>query len=444
MESSTELMNGVVELYKKAIIKNVAQHPESQIADLEQDLRQLLKQVGEQALGQALTALDAKYPEPQIECSCGGLANYQFRRKATLLTVFGRMTYRRSYYVCPGCHQGQYPLDQRFGLQPGQVSAGLAPLLALAGVETAFEEACELVRQFLLLKVSDNTLRKETQTFGQLQAYGEQGRQARNQDPDYLQERQRTRPEHPRRLYGSIDGVHVPIGEEWRELKTGSWYEVEPFSPGMGQPDELRARKISYYCDIADAHTFEPLLWASGVQRGADLAEEVVFVADGAVWIWNLVERNFPQAVQIVDWYHAVEYLAPIAEAAFGRQSHRGEAWLEEVRTALWEGDIQWVIAACQAWAHHPQAGEAARKAVTYYTNNAQRMDYARFRAAGYLIGSGTIESGCKQIASQRLKRSGARWTLEGARMTAKARAAWLSGQWDQLSAQRAALPLAI
>src|SRR4030067_226633 len=70
--------------------------------------------------------------------------------------------------------------------------------------------------------------------------------------------------------------------------------------------------------------------------------------------------------------------------------------------------------------------GEAPRKAVIYYTHNARRMDYARFRAAGYQIGSGTIESGCKQIATQRLKRSGARWTLESARMTAKALAGWL------------------
>jgi hypothetical protein len=71
-------------------------------------------------------------------------------------------------------------------------------------------------------------------------------------------------------------------------------------------------------------------------------------------------------------------------------------------------------------------------------------MDYARFRAEGYLIGSGTIESGCKQIVSLRLKRARARWTEPGALQTAKARAAWLSGDWDDLAARRAALPLAV
>ena len=71
----------------------------------------------------------------------------------------------------------------------------------------------------------------------------------------------------------------------------------------------------------------------------------------------------------------------------------------------------------------HPRAGDAAYQAATYYHNNQHRMDYACYRREGYLIGSGTVESGCKQIGTMRLKRSGARWTLAGARKTAKARA---------------------
>jgi hypothetical protein len=74
---------------------------------------------------------------------------------------------------------------------------------------------------------------------------------------------------------------------------------------------------------------------------------------------------------------------------------------------------------------------------VTYFSNNRERMRYDRSRAAGYIIGSGTIESGCKQIVSQPLK-------LPGAVRTAKARAAWLSEQWHILFAQRLALPLAV
>lgn len=447
MESSTELVKSVAELFTKVIIESVGQKPGNTIADLEQGLRQLLQQVGKEALSQSLTRLEKQYPDSQLACSCGFQADYMFRRSAKTMTVFGWVEYRRAYYLCSHCHQGQYPLDQRFGLQPGQVSAGLAPLLALAGVETAFDEGCQLVERFLLIEVSDNTLRKETQVFGQLQAKREQVWQEQSQDPQHLQDRQRTVQERPKRLYGSMDGSHVPVEDEWRELKVGSWYEVErvrsPSRSGAGQAEELRAKSISYYCDIAEAQQFEKLVWATGIQRGADLAAELIFLGDGAAWIWNLVERNFPQAVQIVDWYHAVEYLTPIAEAVYGAECPEGKQWLEGMHTDLWEGRVEQVISACQVFIKHGRAGEVARKATTYYINNAKRMDYARFRAAGYQIGSGTIESGCKQIASQRLKRSGARWTLEGARSTAKARAAWLSGAWDELADLRAALPVA-
>ena len=199
-----------------------------------------------------------------------------------------------------------------------------------------------------------------------------------------------------------------------------------------------RAKNIRYYCDIAEAQQFGGLLWATGVEAQADLAQELVFVCDGAAWIWNLIERYYPQAVQIVDWYHAADRLKCVAQAAFPTEAAQ-RAWRDQVSEDLWQGRLRSVILACQALTHC----EVAHEAVTYFTNNEARMHYARFRAAGYLIGSGTVESGCKQIITQRLKCSGAQWTVQGAVLTAKARAAWLSGGWQSLCARRDALPLA-
>jgi hypothetical protein len=88
--------------------------------------------------------------------------------------------------------------------------------------------------------------------------------------------------------------------------------------------------------------------------------------------------------------------------------------------------------------AGHPQAGQATREAIHYCRKNRRRLDDARFRQAGCMIGSGTVESGRKQTVTQRLKRSGARWTQHRGRMTAKARAAYLSEQLDELSRFRA------
>ena len=75
----------------------------------------------------------------------------------------------------------------------------------------------------------------------------------------------------------------------------------------MGEQSYLQAQNMKYYCDILEAEQFGKLLWATGIQHQVDAYEEIIFVSDGAVWIWNLVQKYFPNAVQIVDWYHANE-----------------------------------------------------------------------------------------------------------------------------------------
>lgn len=240
----------------------------------------------------------------------------------------------------------------------------------------------------------------------------------------------------------------MPIRQEWRELKTGTWYRVAPredtAAPQVGQQNHLQAKQLSYYCDISSAQAFRTLVWAKGWAQEAYLAEEVVFVCDGAAWIWRLVEELFPRATQIVDWYHAAEYLPPIAHAAFG-DTPAGQEWLDKQRQALWDGQIEQLIAACLAAADQfAKAEKPALAAATYFENNHKRMDYARLRQAGYQIGSGPTESGCKQIATLRLKQAGARWTVAGATLTAKARAAWLSDEWQPLKQMRRELPLAV
>jgi len=343
-------------------------------------------------------------------------------------------------------------LDERLGLVPGQSTPGLASLLGILGVETSFEEASQLADRFLLFRVSDNTVRKQTEGYGQAQAQLEQAWKGMAEDMKGLEVREQTLKSHPGRVYGSVDGAHVPLHGEWRELKTLCWYQVQAIHPShpqnhhgqrVGEQSHLQAKNMKYYCDIQEAEQFGRLLSASASHHQVDAYEEIVFVSDGAVWIWNLVEKYFPNAVQIVDWYHASEYLSPIAEAAFGANTPEAHEWLTQARTELWEGRIQDVIQSCRSLLSHTAARPWIEKAITYYDHNEKRMDYARFRQLGYLIGSGTIESACKQIAAVRLKRSGARWTLPGVIATAKARAAWLSQAWDSLKPIYPNLPLA-
>lgn len=460
-EKIKQMAEQMAEMFKSAITdqqENDGNTPT--IAQIETDMREALRQVGNQALGLFLSSMQTT-PEKEIACSCGGTLHYQRMREAMVISVFGRTLYVRGYYAGCNCKEGKAPLDEQFGLQPGAVTAGLATLLALAGIEFSYDKSSEWLQAFLLFDISENTVRLETERMGALQEKCEEVLIQQSQDERYLQERQRNPGQIASRLYGSIDAAKVRTeprpkkGEEkaehedWRDMKMLCWFETELVLPrqcskrqrkkAVREQIALRAKNMQYFCDIAKAEAFGKLLWATGCTVNADLCPDLVFLGDGAVWIWNLVTQYYPHAKQIVDWYHAEEHLEIVAATAFSDLTQRA-IWLEEVTQFLWDGQVEDVIVACETLA---QTCLQASQAAIYFTNNMERMRYAHFRAAGYMIGSGTIESGCKQIVSQRLKLPGAQWIVPGAVQTAKARAAWLSGQWHILCAKRSALPLA-
>jgi hypothetical protein len=454
MDFNTKQAQGRIEqianLMSELVVEYVNEAEEVSLGAIEQGMRELLQATGQQAMAQVLTESDQ--PAPSIRCTCQQQARYRCQRAGMVITVFGRVQYKRSYYVCAHCGRGEKPLDTRLGIDPGQMSAGLKPLLALLGIQTSFDEAVTLARTLLLIDISDNSIRKAVQWVGQRQAAREQKWAKLSDWHHYMNAPARQAVQAPRRLYGSIDGVMVPTQGQWRELKTLCWYAVSPLSDRqwpsrykarVGELEALKATDIRYHCDLADVDTFSSLLWATGCHYLADRAQELIFVCDGAQWIWRLIDENFPDAIQILDWYHAVEYLTPIAQALF-QQADQQMAWLDRMKAHLWDSRTQRVIDRCRELAAHPAAAEPAAKAATYFQNNLARMDYAHFRQQGYFIGSGTVESGCKQISTLRLKRSGARWLEDGARWVAKARAVWLSGQWDDVAHGSSSLPFAI
>ena len=427
MKCSTETLAKITALVVADFEEQMKTSPSSCV-EMEQGLRETLQTVGQESLGQLLTLKDEHNQTVQAACSCDQTAKRISRREGKLLSVFGWITYRRSYYVCPHCGRCWYALDEQENLRAGSASSVMSRLLGVAGVTVSFEEAQRHIQEYLRVDVSVNTIRAETQRIGNLQAEREKQWVEKSQDLTYLQKRERDSAR-PQRLYGSLDGAFVPLEEGWKEEKTICWYEA-------GQrygSSEWRAVNLNYYTSLEEASVFGELVWATGLHHRVDQAEELVFVCDAAVWIWKIVEHYFPHAIQIVDWYHASQYLTPIAEAAFSAGTSQAKEWLTQARTDLWEGRIQEVIRACRAFLRHAHARPFAEKAISYYTNHEKRMDYAHFRQQGYLIGSGTIESACKQIAAARLKCSGARWTLAGVIATAKARASWLSKTWDTL-----------
>ncbi|MBU0494988.1 MAG: ISKra4 family transposase [Chloroflexi bacterium] len=414
------------------------------LSAMEHGVRETLLKLGNFLLSTWLALQNQRYPDPTIPCRCGATAQYREMRPGVLITLLGRIAYRRAYYLCATCQEGTYPLDHRLGLRPGQMSAALEDLAAQTGVQLPFGQGSDLFAQLTLVRLSPQSMDTATQAVGAERQAVETEWIATSQDATALLDQERETPP-VARLYGTLDAtkVHIvepsdPAASGWRDLKVGAWFETDAQPPAQPDDDawDIQARDITYFCDIQEAADFGDLLWATGFQRRAPRAAELVFVADGAPWIWNLVQEHYPQAVQIVDWFHASAHLTPVAALA-SSTAEECAAWRKKARDDLWHGRLTAVIAACADLVTTGDQNDPAQQAVTYFTNNQQRMDYPTYRARGYQIGSGTVESGCKQIGTQRLKVPGARWSLAGARKVAKARAAHLSREWQPLVQRR-------
>lgn len=415
MEFITRLKTKLISQAKELV--GTGEVSASSLSEMEVGLKTALQEVGKAIMGAWLEAQEQKYPADEQECKCGQAAGYVRRREGMSLTLFGRVYYRRAYYVCRHCHQGHYPLDQRLGIKPGEMSAEVVKVAALVGVEDAYGSSREVLLQTAQLELSANSIRSACHQVGRAVEDWEAQALRESQDGVSLL-RQRREATPPQRLYASMDGYLVRFEDGWHEMKAGAFWTV-------GHKGQAQA--IEYYTDTAPAESFSDLVWARAVARGAHLALELVFIADGAHWIWRIVQRHFPHAIQIVDWYHASAYLIKVAQAAFGDNTLQTQAWLEHSQTALYEGRLATVMRACRALLH--LAPKAVAEARSYFAANRTRLRYAKFRSLGLQIGSGSMESGCKQIALERLKIAGAQWSLDGARKLAKARAAFLSHQ---------------
>jgi hypothetical protein len=405
------------------------------LGDLEQYVVRLGKELGNALLAGVCQLAAPAVPARQIACACGRVATYQRWRPAQVLTVLGPITVQRPYYTCAHCHQGSAPLDEQLALCAGSSSAGLDELLALLGAtEDSFEAAAAVLDKLTLVQVCPNLARMATERLGQLLHVVEQQAVAAAWADGAVPTPAATTPA-PARLYVSMDGVLVHTYDGWKEYKLGTVYTTVA-QASRHRPEELRirAQDASFVGDFAEPQPFGQALWCEAKRRGVLGATEVVVLGDGAHWIWNLAAEHFPEALQIVDWYHATQYLWQVASAVYGEGTDLAKQWAGARLDELWEGQVEAVLHAFQV---HRHAGKPVEEAITYYTNNRERMRYADYRARGIQIGSGAIESGCNHVIGARLKQAGMIWQVAGARAVATVRTWLKSGRWEEAMALR-------
>lgn len=168
---------------------------------------------------------------------------------------------------------------------------------------------------------------------------------------------------------------------------------------------------------IATAASFGHRCRAEADGIGLADASKLTVLGDGAEWIWNLADEQFPRAEQNLDVFHATEYLADLARAGFGENTAEAVAWTDSARGCLvadgWAGVCEFVHAGASMVTNRPAFESAYPRVANYLAGHRDRMKYAARLRLGKSIGSGMIEGTIKQVVNRRMKRTGARWKTE-------------------------------
>jgi hypothetical protein len=235
----------------------------------------------------------------------------------------------------------------------------------------------------------------------------------------------------------SSDGVTLRIREEgWKEVKIVTISAVAQKVEATSGDMQVQLTRHSYRAGLWETKTFANHLWAEACRRGLEKAKLVVSVNDGAPWIWGIVLMCFARCVQILDWWHAVQYLWTIAQAHFDQDNAAATQWVEQQKRLLAASQLHLVFANVRRLypRHHPLP-DSVRKAVLYLFHHRWRMRYREFRQAGCPIGSGSVESACKVVVQQRMKQAGMQWSRSGAQAMLALRCALLSDRWSLVQA---------
>jgi hypothetical protein len=391
---------------------------------IETTLRAALLQDGRRLL----EGLLAQVPLTEV-CRQPGQRQYR-ARSCEVLSIFGPVTLWRDYYHPPG-PQGGFPLDRVLGLI-GNCTPGAARMLGRTAAQLPYAEASQQLEELAGFKVDPSQIQRLVQLLGppaQECIVHLPGPQAK---PLPL-------------FYVSVDGTGVPmVGAELeghagrgpdgkaktREVKLAAIFTQTTLDE-QGRPVR-DVQSTTYLGKFVSSEQFGPQVLQAARQRGMARAQRVIYLGDGAAWVWEIARTCFPEAVQILDYYHASEHVVGLAKALYADPGTASN-WAIRWQSLLY--DSEWNILLSEARAVKVTTlPETARKELDYLESNRTRMDYRRYRQEGWFIGSGVVEAGCKRVIGQRLKQSGMFWTVTGASAVVSLRCALLSaGGWDYL-----------
>jgi hypothetical protein len=366
--------------------------------------------------------------------SCGQPMRHRGCPTCTVATTLGDVQCRRPRRRCDRCEVELYPHDALLRFAGHAVSWPLAKIIARLMAWMPGEQVQTVLRVDHHVELSKQTIQEIAHTAGEiLLAHDDADREAFFAlSPAEQARRIPTSACQAPVVAVYADGAMIHAEGEWQEIRVGRIRVLDAEKKAVGQ--KMFARFLSL-------EEFGRQLFLEAYRAGYGQASQRVFLGDGAHWLWRLAALHFPEAVPILDWYHLNEKIHEVANAVFGLGTEAAQTWTQQRLSELWEGEhrqTRKAVATLKKQVRAPAKREALRELDVYLKNNAERMDYPRYRAANLPIGSGPVESACKCLVGTRCKQAGMRnWQCRRAEAVLRLRAALYDGHFDALWSSR-------
>jgi hypothetical protein len=352
----------------------------------------------------------------------------------TLQTRFGPIRVQRVRGYCRRCRKWRFAADAVLGLpEQGTQSPAVQEMAALTVSKMPATEAEQVVERLAGIKISAATLGRAARQQGQrAQRQREQLDQEMSTPEGRAQQDrdlQLQLPLEPFTLVIELDAWNIRERDDWGQSDTlraqgqepsrwhwtygGTCFRLNQRAQTQGGRPVILSR--GYVMTRDGVEGLKAQLWAEAMRHGLGRANEVLMVADGAVWIWNLAGDRFPGARQRVDFYHVSQHLWAVAHTLHGQDDAAARVWVEPLLAKLKADESCEVITELEQLQARLEGAraEAVQKEVSYFQSHRERMDYGTARQKGEPLGSGAMESTCRQYQC-RFKRTGQFWSQTG------------------------------
>jgi hypothetical protein len=411
----------------------------------EKNMLEYVMGIGRNLMNKIFEEMGSGYEGRRIERD-GKEYEFKGNRSKSIHGLFGSIDYKRAYYVGTGDVEGScIPLDEKIGIRKKH-TPGFNYFFSTFSGREAYQESLDRFHEIFRPEGKELiSLRKaldmDYELGGRVEGIRQEEIKGVYEEGEEIEKEE---------VIGGVMAVSIDatkvrekLGEE--VIKGGKKrYEIgfkDVKIAGVSEivydkkQKEAKCKKTSYVSGIEHADDFFKRVWVEMTRRSEDISKErIVFIGDGAPWIWDrVIDMANKESIQILDYYHGCEHVSDICKEMYVEGTELYWEYFRKWKELIYEGKVEKVIdklKKIREKSRNESIRELIQKEINYFEVNKDRMRYDKYRKMKLPIGSGTIESACKNVIGGRLKQGGMTWSPLGAKGMLQIRSSIKSGRF--------------